>query len=318
MISFSAPKEKAVRAVLTGKNQKLGAKILYAFACSLTATLIYGIFTSLINAFWTPEELFTDYLFVGFMCFTIFLLGIAFYVIYMPIRKKSLDANGHYRTVFDKDCIKVLFPDEPEVIVNLSDVDCVIEYDIFYLISCYGGTDEIICSKASFETGNHEQLVKYFEQANVTFSLYQKKIYRSVFKKVPKKIRLGVVSIALSLLTIFIAYPFFWITFNVLIQYVPNLLSRLLSSIWDLYLIVRILVGLLFVPIGVVATIISSISSLVVIFCPLALLLLSLRCSVKQFSRNNNWIGYLSITMVCLATIVTIFLVLLALQIIAI
>ncbi len=315
MIGFSAPEEKAIRAVLTGKNQKKGAKIFYVFACLLTATLIYGIFTSLINAFWTPKELFTDYLFVGLTCLTIFLLGVAFWIVYKPIRKKTLDANGHYRTVFEKDCIKVLFPDEPEVIVNLSDVDSVVEYDIFYLISCFGGTDEIVCSKSAFEKGNHEKLVKYFEQANIPFSVYQKKIYRSVFKKVSKKVRLGVVSITLSLLAVLVAYPFFWLASNVLIPFVPNLLSKLLASIWDLYLIVRVLVGLLFVPIGVVATIISGISALVVILCPILLLVFGLRCSIKQFNRNGNWIGYVSMLILLLAIISTIFLGLMALQI---
>lgn len=317
MIGFSAPEEKAVRAVLTGKNQKKGAKIFYAFACSLTATLIYGIFTSLINAFWTPEELFTDYLFVGLTCHTIFLLGVGFWVIYKPIRSKTLDANGHYRTVLEKDCIKVLFPDEPEVIVNLSDVDNVVEYDIFYLISCYGGTDEIVCSKSAFEKGNHEKLVKYFEQANIPFSVYQKKIYRSVFKKVSKKVRLGVVSIILSLLAVLVAYPFFWLASNVLIPFVPNLLSKLLASIWDLYLIVRVLVGLLFVPIGVVATIISGISGLFVILCPFFFIVIAFRCSLKQINRNGNWIGYVAIILVFLATIVAIFLGLMALEIFA-
>ena len=316
MIKFSAPEEKAVKAVLISKNQKIAVKLFYAFVGLFALSLIYGIISAVANRYYTAPELFSDNMFSGLVSLCIFSLGLAVYLVYKPVKKKQLDANGHYDIVFCENSIKVLFPDEPEVEVFLNEIDEVVEYDIFYLIYCYKRKDEIICSKSAFVEGDEKAFREYFERAKKPFSQPEKKVYRSIFKKVNKEYRSGVISLVLAFMAVLLTYPFAWLTFNVFIKFVPNLLLNLMVTLLDLKLIFQILLGVLFLPLGIVATIISGVSALTLMAVPIVLLIGAVRSSVKQSKNGKRFLGILSFIFAIIAIAVSVLLVLVALLVI--
>lgn len=296
MLIFSAPEEKAVKAVLTSKNQKSAVKLSYLFAFCITISLIYGIITSIVNGFYTPAELFTDYMFTGLVAMSIFALTWSLVYVYKPVSKIRLQDNSGYQTIFESDCIKVLFPDEPEVIVPLDEIDEIIEYDIFYLIYCYDYKDEIVCSKNAIVDGTTQDFYDWCNSIDIPIKQNQeKKIYRSFFKKVDKEKRAGVSSIVFSALAALVVYPLFWLAIEVFLPFVPNLLTTLLATLWDLELIFIILLGLLFLPLGITATIISSLSALVVFILPLFLSYLAIKRAIKQIKMKKNGLGIIAL-----------------------
>lgn len=296
MIIFSPPEEKAIRAVLIKRNKRIANKLLKGFALILAICIAYGVIRSVASKYYTLNEIFSDYIFAVLLCLSIFVLVIALLLINCPIRQKSINNNGGYKTVFEKDCIKVIFPDEPEIIVGHNEIDSVEEYDICYIVHIRNNTDEIICSKSAFIKGDENKLRKYFARIDFAVKVRtDKKIYFSLVKKMDKSIRAGMVSILLSLLCIVVAYPLIWLGLSVLLKIVPNILLELFKTLWDFALIIKILIGVLFVPIGVLLTIISGVSLLAVVGMPLFYAVISLQCVVVQFRRNNKFIGYLAV-----------------------
>ena len=306
LIRFTAPEEKAIKAVLTGKNQKTGIKLSYVFAFLLTTSLVFGIILSVVKGFYTPAELFSDYLFTGLVAFTVFVLAWSLIFVYKPIKQKELDDNGRYDVEFTDDGVKVLFPDEPEVFVSVEDIDEVVEYDIFYLIHCYGHKDEIVCSKSSLSVGSQEDFFAWCDKIGKPVHLEEKKIYRSIFKKVDKSVRSGVASVVFTAVALLSAYPLFWLAFEVFVQFVPNLLVTLLATLWDLKLIFIILLGILFLPIGITATIVSGLTALTVVGFPVFLLIVSFKCALNQLKKNKKAIGYIALIFSMLVIIATI------------
>lgn len=316
MLKFSAPEEKAVKAVLTGKNQKNGIKLSYVFAFLLTLSLIYGIISAVVNGYYTPAELFTDYLFTGLVSLTVFALSWSLIFVYKPVKQRELDDNGRYDVEFTDDGVKVLFPDEPEVFVALDQIDEVVEYDIFYLIHCYGYKDEIVCSKNSLVDTTEQDFHDWCAKIGKPVHLQEKKIYRSVFKKVDKSIRSGVASVVFASVALLSAYPLFWLAIDVFILFVPNLLVTLLSTLWDLELIFIILLGILFLPLGITATIVSGISAITVFGFPVFLLVVSFKCALNQLKRNKKAIGYIALIFTILVIVSVVLIALWVLKII--
>ena len=297
MVKFSAPEDRAVKAVLIHKNQKIALKMLYAFLILLVSIGAYCLINIPRNSIKSAEQLFSDNILTGLIVFCAFALFMVVYFINIPINKIMIRENGGYKVVFEQDKIKVLFPDEPEILVDIKDIDAVEEYDIFYLIHCYKYTDEIVCSKSAFEEGDYNALWKYFKDRG--FRIEDKsdtKIYVSLINKISQRARAGYSSIIYSAICLALAFPLFWFAIKVLILYVPNLLSLLMHTLYGLKLFVKILLGLIFLPIALVVTIISGITALGIILVPPSLIYLSGYKAQKQLKTNKKALGIVALS----------------------
>ena len=311
LIKFSAPEERAVKAVLIHKNQKIALMMLRAFFILLVGVLVYCAITIPKNNIKNAFQLFSDNIFTGLVVFCTFTFFLVVYFINVPISKKRIKENSGYKVVFEKDKIKVLFPEEPEIIVNLDDVDDVEEYDIFYLIHCYKFTDEIVCSKTAFEEGDAQEFLSYFNNRGFVLTDNRNvKIYVSLINKINSKTRAGYSSLIYSLLGAGLAFPLFWFAVNVLILFVPNLLSLIMFTLWDFSLIVKLALGILFLPLALVATIIAGITALGIILVPPSLVYLSAYKAGAQLKIKDKVLGILA-SVICGLVAIFILLVLL-------
>lgn len=311
MVRLSAPEEKAVKAVLIAKNQKVATIISYIFLFFLLFTLIYGILTSVANGFFSVAMVFSDNVFTGLVCFTIFSLSISLFYYNRVISQKTLDDHGHYDVVLEGDCVKVLFPDEPEVIVPINKIDEVVEYDIFYLIHCYGYKDEIVCSKNAFVCGDENDFREFFLSFGKKIeNSRNKKVYSSILNHVTKEVRPGFAAFVYSAIACATMYPLFWLLVNVLIYYVPTVLTTVMMALWDVHLVLQIVLGILFIPVGLVAMIMCGVAALTVLAFPILLIFVSYKDALVQIKSNKSVLGYLAISFVIVATIFCLFIIL--------
>ena len=302
LVKFSAPEERAVKAVITAKNHKTGRSVLYVFSCMILATLIYGTISVFTNKFWTVRELFSDNLWTGLVCFCIATLIMGLYFMNRPITKKKLYDNGRYQVILEGDCVKVLFPDEPEIIVPLSKISGVEEYDIFYLIRCYKNTDEIVCSKNSFVSGDDIEFKKFFEEKGIlTKQNEDKKIYVSLLKRIDKKVRAGWASLIYAGLAILLAYPFYWLVVEVLISFVPSVVEVMMVTLLDIPLWTAVLIGVLYIPIVLVSTLVCGVSALSLLAVIPFLIYVSGYYAIKQAKGQNKLLGAFAIAGVVIA-----------------
>ena len=311
MVRFSAPEEKAVKAVLIGKNHKLASFFSYIFVFMLLFTVTYGILTSFANGFYTIQMAFTDKVLAGLVCFTIFFLSLTIFYFNKPISKKTLDDHGRYDVILDGENIKVLFPEEPEVIVSIKDVDEVVEYDIFYLIHIYGHKDEIVCSKNAFTEGDAKTFEQFFvDNGKRLKKSGNKRIYSSILNHVTKDIRPGFAAFVYSAIACAISYPLFWLLAKVLILYVPTVLSSLMLTLWDVQLVLQLLLGVLFVPVGLLITLVCLVASVTVLAFPVFLIFVSFKDAIAQLETKNKAVGYCALVFVVLATLFCVFIIL--------
>lgn len=298
MVKFSAPEQRAVKAVLISKNQKFAYKIFYLFGLILSATLIYGAIASAVNGYYTVTELFNDYLFTGLTCFSVFSLSVGVYFVYKPISERQLIDNGGYTVECFQDGFSVCFPQEDPVFVPFSQVDSVCSYDLFYLVKIYGGKDEIVCSKNAFEVGDEKGFLKILKQNGITVANALKtRVYFSLINKVSQNNRRGVASMFNALIACVIFYPCLWLVIEVLVSYVPHLMSQMLLFLLDVSALARILIGFLILPIGIVATIVSLITTVTAVAFPVLLVFLSFKNAIKQLEIKKN--AFSVATMVC-------------------
>lgn len=315
MVKFSAPEEKAVKAVLTAKNHKLGLKIFSGFGCLLLATIIYGIVSVFTNKFWTVRELFSDNLFTGMVCFCIATLFSGIFFVNRPVTKKQLFDNGRYQVILDDNQIKVIFPDEPEIVVPLSQITSVEEYDIFYLIRCFKNTDEIVCSKNAFLQGNDEEFKKYFSDNGFETKVKEHKIYTSLLKKIDKNVRAGYASLIYAGLAIVLAFPFYWLVIEVLITFVPSLVEVMMVTLLDIPLWTAIIISVLYIPIVLTSTLVCGVSAFgLLAFIPF-LIYLSGYYSYSQIKTKKWKMAFVSAIGVILAIFALVFCLLLLLHV---
>ncbi len=308
MVKFSAPEDRAVKAVLIHKNQKIALKMLYAFLILLASIGVYCLISIPRNSIKNAQQLFSDNILTGLIVFTSFALFMVVYFINMPITKKMIRENGGYKVVFENDKIKVLFPGEPEIVVDIKDIDAVEEYDIFYLIHCYKFTDEIVCSKSAFEEGDYRDLWKYFKDRG--FRIQDKtdtKIYVSIINKISYRTRAGYSSMIYSGICVALAFPLFWFAIKILMLFVPNFLSLLMHTLRDLDLLVKVVLGLLFLPIALVATLIAWVTALGIVLVPPLLIYLSGYKAVKQLKSNKKWLGVIAISVCVVCAVMVVF-----------
>ena len=315
MVKFSAPEEKAVKAVLTAKNHRVGLKIFSGFGGMLVATIIYGIVSIFSNKFWTVRELFSDNLFTGMVCFCIASLLTGVYFVNRPVTKKHLFDNGRYQVILDGEVIKVLFPDEPEIVLSLSDINSVEEYDIFYLIHCYKNTDEIVCSKNAFVEGDDLAFKSFFDKHGFPTKIKEHKIYTSITKRIDKKVRAGYASLIYSSLAIVLAFPFYWLLIEVLITFIPSLVNVMMITLLDIPLWTAIIISVLYIPIVLVSTLVCGISGVALLISVPFLIYISGRYSLKQLNSKKWGIGIISTIGVILAIAMLIFVLLLLLHV---
>ena len=307
MVKFSAPEERAVKAVLISKNQKIGVKILYVFTCLLTVTLIYGAISASANGLYTAEELFSDYVFTALTLFSLFCLSIGLFFVNRIVTQKQLNDNGRYSVELSGDSIKVAFPDEPIVEVSLSDVCSVEEYDIFYIIRIKKGKDEIICSKNALTCGQKEAFENFFASFGlVVQKANDKQIYHSFLKKIRRDLQAGLSSIVYSAIACLVVYPCFWLVIKVLVFFVPDLLSSMLMFLLDVGALARILVGFLVLPIGIVCTIVCAVSSMTVMSFPIFLIFIAIKDALKQLDIKKGALSFGAIATGVLAIAVSV------------
>lgn len=312
MITFSPPEERAVKAVLIHKNQKIAIKMLIAFITFLVSAGVYCIITVSKNNVQSAQQLFSDNIFTGIVVFCAFSLFLVSFFINVPITKRNIKDNGGYKTILEKDKIRVLFSGEPEIIVNLKDIDQVEEYDIFYLIHCYKWTDEIVCSKNLFEQGDDQQFHNYFKERGFDVQdKTDKKIYVSVLNKINGRVRAGYTSIIFSLICALTVFPLYWFVIKILMAFVPNLVSTIMVTLLDLTLIMRIVLGILFLPLALVATLIAGITSVGILGAIPLLLYASFYKANKQLKNKNKSLGVISLVVCVLVALFCIFILLL-------
>ena len=229
MVKFLPPEQRAIKAVLISKNQKLAYKIFYLFGLLLSATLIYGAIASAVNGYYTVNELFGDYLFTGLVCFSVFCLTVGEVFMYKPVSQKQLIDNGEYTVECSDQGFTVTFPQEDPVFVPFEEVVSVTNYDLFYLVKIYGGKDEIVCSKNAFCEGDEKSFLKLLNKKGFAVSnAVNKRIYFSVLNKFNQDKRSAIASVFNSVGACALVYPCFWLVINVLLFIVPQLMQQML------------------------------------------------------------------------------------------